>query len=827
MMNKASFLAAIKALFSKKNTDFDTEIDTEIETDPNPTQKPKKSKEDYKKQPLIVKIFYLCVYFMLSLFLIFVLGIWLYAVQLNHEYRLDENALEGSLWQLPSRLYARPLELYVGKTLDKADLLKELSRLGYQEDAALDYAGSYHDGKQALLIYKRGFSFWDKKENDQVLRLRFQDGKISELIDLNSLAPISITRLEPLLIASIYPSHGQDRVLVNLEQTPGILADTIIATEDRRFYSHPGVDPIGLVRAIIVGLKSGGIHQGASTITQQFVKNHYLTNERTLSRKVKEALISVILEKNYSKQQILEAYLNEIFLGQDGDRAIHGFGLASEYYFGKPLNDLGLHQIATLVALVREPGRANPFKHPDYALKRRALILDIMVERGLITTRDSELAKTMPLDVLPEQKQKKQARYYAFTQLVLQKIHEEYDAEHLAEGLNIFTTLNPILQEQVESAVQAALPVLEKRQRLKKDFLQAAIVLVDTASGEVVAIVGDRDPMRHGFNRAVQAKRQIGSLIKPIIYMAALEYPRRYQLSTMLDDSPLVYRIGKDKWEPKNYSRRNKGMVMLIDALVHSYNIPTARVALDIGIHDVLSRLADLGGPRDVPAYPSVALGAFLMSPIEVAQVYHSLSNGGYRTPLRTITSITDAFGNPVNRYPLESIKVISDEPYFLIIKAMQEVVSRGTASKLSEKISKKLNIAGKTGTTDDYRDSWFAGFSGNYLAIAWVGNDSNKRTGLSGNNGAMRVWMDVMKDIPLTPLVLNQPANVYDFPIDATNGLLMGNSCRSVHKTMVLPFIAGSEPTTVSDCYTPPPADDEWEEFDPAQYGFGSGSDW
>lgn len=765
----------------------------------------KKQHVDRKKQPLIVKLFYLCLYFGLSVFIIVCSGLWLYGMQLSHQYQLDDGALGGSLWELPSRVYARPQELYVGKTLKSEDLKTELEYMDYTADAAVAKAGTYHISGNQVLIYKNAFGFWDSKEPQQLLRVTLKNDKITDMLDMQTLEPVAITRLEPLLIGSIYPKHGQDRVLINLDDTPSVLVDTIIATEDRRFYQHPGIDPKGLARAVFQGVKQGRISQGASTLTQQFVKNHYLSKERKISRKVKEALISLILESNYSKQQILEGYLNEIFLGQDGDRAIHGFGLAAEHYFGKPLHELGVHQIATLVALVREPSRANPFAHPEFAKKRRALILDVMAKRDLISEADAKLAKTLPLDVQPGAARAKKDRYYSFLQLVLNRLKAEYDADSLAAGLNIFTTLNPIIQDEAERSVAGALPVLEKRHGLKKNFLQAASVIVNTSTAEVVAIVGDRDPTRRGFNRAFQAQRQPGSLLKPVVFMAALEYPQRYHLATPIDDSPLVYKSGGETWKPKNYSKRNKGTVPLIDALVKSYNIPTARIALDIGIHDVVGRLQDLGARDDLPQYPSIVLGSVAMSPLEVAQIYEPLANGGYRMPLRVINSVTDAEDQPVTRYPMESVKVISDEPYYLITKAMQEVVTRGTAARLKEKISPTLKIAGKTGTTDDYRDSWFAGFSGNYLNVVWVGNDDNKKTGLSGNNGAMRVWMDIMKDLPLTPLDIPQPGNIFEFPIDMTNGLLMGDTCRGRNRSAELPFIGGSEPARYSDCYVEP----------------------
>ncbi len=753
-----------------------------------------KGKQRKKRGSFCKKLIYLILGVGILCFLLLLFSLWLYSRVLNDKYHID-SAMKGSLWELPSRVYARPAEFYVGAEIKLKDLETELKYLNYQPNRAVDKPKTYWRKGNQILINKSAFSFWNGKEPQQLIRMTVQKGKVTDLMDMERVEPIAITRLEPLLIGSVYPKHGQDRVLINLEETPSILVDTLLATEDRRFYEHMGIDPRGLARALFQAIKTRKVRQGASTLTQQFVKNHFLNRKRSISRKVKEAIIAVMLERRYSKKEILEGYLNEIFLGQDGGRAIHGFGLASQFYFGKPLKDLGVHQIASLIALVREPVRANPYRHEQYAKKRRNLILTVMAKQKLITEQDAELAKSLPLDILAKKERIKKDRYYSFLQLVHHRLEKEYDKNALASGLNIFTTLNPIIQDTAEKAVSDGLNTIEKRHRIKKNFLQAASVIVNSATAEIVAVVGDRDNRRHGYNRAFQAKRQPGSLLKPVLYLSALEYPGRYNLATFIDDSPLVYKKNGEVWKPKNYSKRNKGHVMLIDGLVKSYNIPTARIGLDIGIDDFIGRLEDLGGPKGLPKYPSIVLGSVAMSPLEVAEIYESLANGGYRMPLRVITSITDAYDRPLSRYPLNSVQVISEQPYYLIIKAMQDVVRRGTAVRLKQKISRRLNIAGKTGTTDDYRDSWFAGFSGNYLNVVWVGNDDNKKTGLSGSKGAMRVWMDIMKDLPLKPLSVRRPEGVVNFDIDAYTGKVLPKHCPRTGKVIRLPFIIGSEP--------------------------------
>lgn len=796
-------------MFNKKKTTKNSKADkTKNNTSNKTEQKPgkrrlfEKKPADHKKRPLIVSFFVMSFYFCFSVGVILFLGLVFYGFELNRQYKLSDNALGGALWELPSRVYARPLDLYQGKDLAADDLVKELQLIGYSEDRSIVAPATYSRDKNEVLIHTQTFAFWDGEEIEKRLRINFSDGKVSEIFNLDTLSPLLLTRLEPMQIASIYPSHQQDRVLVDLEQVPDILVDGLLAAEDRRFWDHFGIDPKGMARAIYTAVVNRNVSQGASTITQQFVKNHFLSSKRTISRKVKEAIMAVILEMNYDKKDILEGYLNEIYLGQDGARAIHGFGMASEFYFSKPLEALSVEQIAMLIGLVREPGKANPFSNPEYATYRRNLILDIMVDQNLLSKEEGELAKSLPLDIVKGEQKRKTEYYHSFLALVYQQLNESYKKEDLTAGLNIFTTLDPLIQEKAEQSVIDGLAKLEKQRGLRPDYLQAASVIIDTQTADVLSVIGDRDPARKGYNRAVTAKRQPGSLIKPVVYLSALEYPLRYNLATPLDDSPLRYQSGGTVWEPKNYSKKNNEHVTLMDSLINSYNIPTARIGLDLGIDDVVSTLERLGARQGIPTYPSIVLGSVTMSPMEVAEIYETLANGGYRMPLRAIRDITDINGNPLERFPISSVKAIEPEPYYLIVTAMQEVVRSGTARRMNSDIPAALNIAGKTGTTDDYRDSWFAGFSGNLLNVVWVGNDDNKKTGLSGSSGALPVWMDIMKDLPQKPLEVNIPEGIIEKTVDTATGLLFNSECEGIRQAKTLPFIVGSEPVYYSDCY-------------------------
>ena len=749
-------------------------------------------------------------YLLLSLCLFGIVLAWAYALKLEKQYQLDHIDASGVLWSMPARVYARPLKLYVGAALTPEQLVRELRLLDYEETAEPIKPKQYHRQGDTVVYYAPQFHFWDALRGPRRMQVRFTNGKVSAIADLSSLDKVAFERLNPLRIASIYPQQREDRILVKLKEVPKVLIDGLIANEDRNFWKHPGIDPKGLIRSIYITYIKREHLQGASTLTQQFIKNHYLNDERKFSRKIKEMLMALMLERHAGKEEILEGYLNEIYLGQDGRRAIHGFGLASEYYFNKNLEELGLHQIALLLALVREPGTADPRAHPEYAVKRRNLILHFMHEQSLISEEDEQLAASLPLDVVAKQRTSDRIRFPAFVDLVYKQLYQHYSKEDLTkQSLNIFTTLDPLVQLNVQKAVSEQLPKLESNKNLPRNFLQGAAVVVDVQSAQVKAVVGSRVPNRQGFNRALAAKRQIGSLIKPAVYLSALEYPNLYTLATLLDDSPLVYSRRGETWSPQNYDRRNHGLVLLVDALVHSYNIPTVRVALTLGLEDIVATLKRVGSRDGIKPYPSLALGAVQMTPLEVAQIYETYADGGFFQPLSSIREITTAEGEVVQRFDMASIRAIEATPYYLLLNAMQQIVSRGTARRTYQHFDRKYRFAGKTGTTDDYRDSWFAGFSGNYLTVTWVGNDRNLPTRLSGSTGGLPLWIEIMKTLSLEPLVLRKPDGIVTAGIDKNSGLLAAERCPR-EEVVELPFIVGSRPRGMSDCYLPDVEDDD-----------------
>jgi penicillin-binding protein 1B len=709
-------------------------------------------------------------------------------------YSLDytvRSQFGGKRWALPARVYARPLELFADLPLSPDDLTRELTLLGYRRTEQPDGPGSFTRKGDTVLFTTRAFQFWDGAEPSVPVKATFQRNRLGSLAQARSGASLSMVRLDPLLIGSIYPAHHEDRILVRLSDVPPLLVKALLAVEDQRFYTHHGVDPRALARALWANLRAHSTVQGGSTLTQQLVKNFYLQPERLFWRKVQEALMALLLEWHYSKDDILEAYLNEIFLGQDGQRAIHGFGLASQFYFGRPVEELTLPQIALLIGMGRGASYYNPRRHADRAVERRNTVLDTLVQRRVIGEAEARTAKAAGLGVTPEAPSGV-SPYPAFLDLVRRQLRRDYREQDLtSEGLQIFTPLDPRIQQHAQQALAARLAQLEKQQKLPTEALQGAVVVTRSQDGEVVALAGGREPLAAGFNRALDAVRPIGSLIKPAIYLTALSHPLDYTLITPLEDRPLRLQSDGKDWTPENFDRQYHGVVPLYLALAHSYNLATVHLGLALGVPQVLETVQRLGITRPLDAYPSALLGTMALPPLEVTQMYQTLASGGFRTPLRAIREVLTATGEPLQRYSLAVEQVAEPAAVFLLTTALQEAVRQGTGRVLSRPFATAMAVAGKTGTTDDLRDSWFAGFTGDYLAVVWLGRDNNLPTGLSGTTGALPVWDDLMRRVSSQPLRLTPPPEVELVPLDP-QGRRTDAYCPGA---MTLPFITDTIP--------------------------------
>lgn len=720
----------------------------------------------------------------------------LYTLYLDFSIRQQ---FEGKRWELPARVYARPLELFSGQDLRINDVVRELQAIGYQRRANARQPGSYWQTGNDLYLVTRQFDFWDGPEASRRLALRFDSSKLVGLHEQGSGANVDIARLEPMLVGGIYPSHNEDRLLVQLEEVPPLLVKALVAVEDRDFYQHHGVAPKAIARAMWANLRAGKTVQGGSTLTQQLVKNFFLSHERSLTRKLNEAIMSLLLEWHYDKDEILEAYLNEVYLGQSGKRGVHGFGLASRYYFGRHLNEIDLSQTALLVAIIKGPSYYDPRRHPKRALERRNLVLSLMKEQGLIDNAVYEKARRSKMGLIPKPSTSTND-YPAYLELVRRQLRRDYRDEDLrSEGLQIFTAFDPHAQWQTERAISRRISSLEAQRQLPVKKLQGAAIVTAIENGEVLAVVGDRAPRNSGFNRALDAVRPIGSLIKPAVYLTALENHERYSLASLLDDSRLVMEsVNGEQWQPANYDKTYHGQVLLQDALVHSYNISTVRLSQQVGLDKVADSLKRLGVFREVHRYPSLALGTAALSPIEVAQMYQVFAAGGFYSPLRSIREVMDAKGKPLQRYPLTVKQAFDPAAVYLLNHTLRAVVEEGTARSLRGRLPGDLLVAGKTGTTDDLRDSWFAGFSGAHMAVVWMGMDDNTAAGLTGASGAMQAWADIIKGIKTRPLFLTPPENVETIWIDRATGLRGSDDCEDA---IVVPFIKGSAPERFADC--------------------------
>jgi penicillin-binding protein 1B len=738
----------------------------------------------------------LVVFVAFSVLCTLILGVWsLYLDKVVRE------KFEGKKWALPARVYSRPLELYEGLPLTPILFEKELEALGYRSTATVAASGQMtrraaSSQEVTYEILTRGFDFWDKREEPQRFSVRIDNGRVASLMDAKG-AALPLVRMEPEEIGGIYPNNIEDRVLVKLDQLPPLLGETLLAVEDKHFLEHHGVSPEAILRAMWVNAREGEVVQGGSTLTQQLVKNFYLTSEQTMTRKIPEAIMSVLLEVHYTKSEILEAYINEVYLGRSGSREIHGFGLASQHYFRKPVQELNPQEIALLVGLVKGASFYNPWRNPERSKNRRNLVLGVMHQEKLIDDKQFKIAQASPLGLAAET-DNSLINYPAFVDLVKRQLKQDYKEDDLrAEGLRIFTTIAPMVQRLAENAVATRIARLEKQYKIKE--LQVGMIVTSVGSGEILALIGDKNPRYPGLNRALDAHRQIGSLMKPFVYLTALDQPQIYNLGTLISDDPVSIKSGDGKlWEPKNADNQSHGNMPLYRALAHSENQATVRLGMQLTVKEVVKTVKAAGYTGDIPQVPSILIGAVDMSPLEVTGLYHTLAAEGVYTPLHAIREVLNAEGQPLKRYPLELDQRFSVQSTFELQHALQAVLREGTGRSVYNSFPESLPLAGKTGTTNDQRDSWFAGFSGEHLAVVWVGKDDNSKTPLSGASGALQVWADLMRQLPTQGVNQQAPEGVSFDWIDSSTGLLSAEQCEGA---MWLPLHNDFKPKESAEC--------------------------
>ncbi|WP_160151446.1 penicillin-binding protein 1B [Microbulbifer sp. ALW1] len=686
--------------------------------------------------------------------------------------------LDSRQYQLPARVYARPLVLHSGMVMRPDELESEFAALNYKKVPAVEEPGQWQRDGMEYLVWRRDFIHADKREAAAKVRFRLRNDELTGLRD-EAGGSLKEFRLDAAPIGTLL-GGGDDRTPVRVEEIPPLLGATLIAVEDQDFVHHFGVSPRGIARAMVANFKAGGVVQGGSTITQQLVKNIFFDHKPSLWRKFNEALMAILMEVHYDKAYILQEYINEVWLGQQGSRAIYGFGLASEFYFQKPLAQLEPHQIALLVGLAKGASYYNPWRNPERALERRNTVLDVMLEQKLVTQEQYDRLRKKPLEVAAAGAAA-QNPYPAFTERLLEELRPYYSVEELrTAGLRVYTTLSPSVQQLAEDAISQGADKLEKDRGIKADSLQGATVILENVSGNVLAMVGDRRPHYPGFNRALEARRQVGSLIKPAVYLTALERTHEYNLGTLIDDAP-IREVTQDGqvWMPANFNNRSHGQVPLYVALSRSYNQATARLGLELGIENVRQTIRRLGVQASLPRLPSLFLGAVEMTPFEVAGMYQTFANGGEHVEPRTLLAVSDADGNQVQRFRPKSNRGVDEVPIYLLRYGMEQVMREGTGKSAYRRLPNSVPFAGKTGTTNNYRDSWFAGFSPGVTAVVWLGRDDNERTSLTGATGALSVWTEIMRKLPHRHGRIQAPRGVEWKPVNEKGEYMDPRNCQ------------------------------------------------
>jgi len=702
------------------------------------------------------------------------------------------NKLDGVLWTVPAKVYARPLELAEGGKINVDGLKKELEILSYELTKGIpDTPGEFSQSQRSVNIFIRGFG----SQEPGLYRLKIENDKIDSIKRKDGIS-IDLIQLEPLSIGGMFPSHLQDRILLNFSQVPKDLEEMILVVEDRNFYSHKGISLRSIMRAFIKNTRALGIEEGGSTITQQLAKSLFFSPEQTIRRKIKEAIAALLIEIHYSKQEILLAYINDVFIAQSGRRAIHGFGLASQFFFGTDLKNLSLDQKALLVGMLKGPSLYSPINNPDRAKTRRDLVLSLIKNDSLITEEEYLDLKGKSLKVIPPSF-KSLSKYPAFNDIVTLDLRKNFDDSDLrTKGLKIITNLDPVVQDYLEESIKDTKLKLKRRYGSQLNGLEGAGIVIDSFSGEVVAAIGSTKPNNYGFNRAINAVRPIGSLVKPFIYLSALQHYSKYNLSTLLDDSKLSVSLpGGKLWEPNNFDKKFHGNIPLHVALSESYNVATTRLGMDLGYSVVQETFTKLGIKKKIPKYPSIFVGSFEMTPLEAIQAYQTIASEGFYSPLNSIRTVESSEDVLSLSYPYKVEQRFRPEPIYLLKFVLKQTFISGTARGFSSRVIEKWKTGGKTGTSDDQRDSWFVGYAGNYLMVVWLGFDDNRKSPLTGRTGALQVWKNFMSRLDPIAYEVRKPSRIRYEWVDAKDGLLSGESCKG---SILIPFVEGTEPEMI-----------------------------
>ena len=701
---------------------------------------------------------------------------------------------EGQKWQVPSEVYSAPIFLRNGASWNKADLESLLQETGYRFGRNSQKVGWAARSKTKVSAHLRAYVDYSGYHSSERRIFSFEDGKLA-IHSLNG-APIAEASIEPQRIGYLYGGNTERREILSPDDIPQPLIDILTMVEDRDFYHHWGISPTGIARAAWVNFAHGSRRQGGSTLTQQLVKNMFLSSERTYTRKLTEVVMSLLLEYHYSKSAIITAYMNEVYLAQVGNEGLHGFAEASQHFFGRPLKELNIDEFALLVGMVKGPSIYNPERHPKRALSRRNTVLAILKSQDRLTESDYNILRKQPIRLAD--KHQERSVYGDYLDLVSMQLSRDFDQKTLAtKNLRIYTGVDIRAQQAASQAMRRQVDAISRTRKLKG--LQGAMVVTDRENGQVRAIVGSSDKYYSGFNRALGAVRPIGSLVKPPLYMSALA-TGKFTWWSMIEDKRLRLNIAGKVWAPENYGHTTHGMVHLYEAMAKSYNLATLNLAQQVGFDRVGDTLRQLGVKRPFTMHPAMALGALELSPFEVARMYQPIASQGKSSELGVVLAVMDQKNNLIKRFDRSSSVPFTNALLAVTLDGMTKVPEIGTARAAQHRFP-GLKFAAKTGTTNDLRDSWFEGITGDYASTVWLGLDDNKSMNITGATGAQKVWIDFTEN-----------TNPRSLPDTLPSGAARFNVLKSVFKsaaercndTESLAFVLGTQPQDSSSCLWP-----------------------
>lgn len=705
-------------------------------------------------------------------------GLCVLSVLVVYFYMLIQEKFDvDDKWVLPAVVYSRPLELYPDQKLSLKQMLYELKLLKYRQVPNPQMPGEYalNEKTGRIVILRRPFEFPDGAEDKISLMVAFNGNRISRIVNADTHDDLGYVRMDPVLLDRINRiDPKEDRIFISLQDVPQSVITTLLEIEDRSFYSNMGVNFFAIARAFIKNTLAHQVVEGGSTITQQLVKNYFLSSEKSYTRKFKEIIMALIMNQRYTKDQILEAYLNEIYLGQNGSAGIYGFGLASYFYFGVPVSELSLEQGALLVGIIKGPSYYDPWRHPDAALERRNVVLSVLKSRGHITETEYEQYSARPLGVI-KRGSMNYSKTPAFMGVLKREISSKFGPEFLSgNGIKIFSSLDPQAQQAAETAASEELTAIEKERKL--NGLEVAMVVSSWRTAEVSAVVGSRTPQYAGFNRVTEGKRQVGSIIKPFVYLTA--FHNGVHMGTLVNDAPISVKLSSGKlWQPHNDDKRYRGPIPTYVAMARSLNVPTVKIGMRVGLNNVRDTLMRVGIDKSrIPFYPSMLLGTVELTPFEVNQIYTSLATEGTYKDLTTLRTVVKDGKVVYERSETRTEPTLDPKDTYLTMYTMTEATRIGTGRRIGTMFP-DVNVATKTGTTNDSRDTWSIGIDSDSVVATWVGFDDNKPTGLFGSSGAMRVYGRFLKERGINSLELRKPEGV-KFVRFNQSGNIVSDSC-------------------------------------------------